>query len=189
MSVKSFCWIFVFMLLSVFVISACQSDQTDTGGARGTESESQITEAKVERVKNLWLEAQNENKLELLDSLYTPESAIQIAGAQKDICGTPMAKQYYQGVHEAFPDLKFEIDDVRPAGDWIVWKWKMQGTNTGSFRGMEPTGKEVVIYGVTINRFEDGMVSEEWAYFDVADFYRQLGYEIVPPQPKGEEGK
>ncbi len=185
MSVKLFRWIFVFMLLSALVIAACQSDQTDTAAGAGSEPE--INEAMVERVKSLWLEAQNEKKLELLDSLYTPESAIQIAGAQKDICGTPMAKQYYKRVHEAFPDLKFEIDDVRPAGDWIVWKWKMQGTNTGEFRGMEPTGKEVVIYGVTINRFEDGMVSEEWAYFDVADFYQQLGFELVPPQPESEE--
>ena len=51
----------------------------------------------------------------------------------------------------AFPDLTFEVLRVSPAdvgedGTMVV-QWLMHGTNTGSLRGLPPTGRTVALPG------------------------------------------
>ena len=41
----------------------------------------------------------------------------------------------------AFPDLKFEVDDMVANGDEIVVRWTARGTNTGDYFGMPADGQ------------------------------------------------
>jgi steroid delta-isomerase-like uncharacterized protein len=87
----------------------------------------------------------------------------------------------------AFPDVKFEIRSHTASPDGrVAAEWIMTGTNTGSFVGLPPTGRKVVLNGADfIDVTEQGIRSVR-GYFDAGDLPRQLGLQIVvQPQTVG----
>src|SRR3984885_16095221 len=52
-------------------------------------------------------------------------------------------------VRRAFPDLRFTADVVISDGQFVVGRWTMTGTNTGTFDlfGLPPTGRPVTLPG------------------------------------------
>ena len=58
-------------------------------------------------------------------------------------------------------------------------------TNGGTHQGATeefgpPTGKQLELGGITIHRFEDGKIVEEWERYDNLSVLQQLG--LVPEQ-------
>jgi len=51
----------------------------------------------------------------------------------------------------------------------------MSGRHQGKFAGAEPTGVEIIISGINIERFQDGKSVEHWSQFDMAGLLRQIG--------------
>jgi steroid delta-isomerase-like uncharacterized protein len=80
-----------------------------------------------------------------------------------------------KGWREAFPDLRVTVDVIVAEGDKVAVRWTASGTNTGTGNGLPATGKHVVGSGLTIFRFVDGKIAEEWSSFDSLALYRQLG--------------
>jgi predicted ester cyclase len=83
--------------------------------------------------------------------------------------------RYHLVMMDAFPDLSFEIDDLIAEGEKVVVRGRMQGTNTGQFRGLPPTGNRVAMGFVTICLFRQGKIAETWGCNDMPGFIRQLG--------------
>jgi steroid delta-isomerase-like uncharacterized protein len=77
--------------------------------------------------------------------------------------------------HLAFPDNKTSIDQVVVDGDMVAYRWTAVGTHQGVYMGVPATGKTVEVQGITITRFEDGLVCEEWASWDKSAVMRTLG--------------
>ena len=75
---------------------------------------------------------------------------------------------YAAGLVASFPDLRFElVSAALTADDSVAAQWVMRGTNTGSFAGLPPTGREVALAGADFIRCgPDGIVAVE-GYFDV----------------------
>ena len=48
--------------------------------------------------------------------------------------------------------------------------------------GLPPTGKQIVVSAVIIDRFKDGKSVEHWSLFDSLGMMQQLGL-VPPPQP------
>jgi len=65
----------------------------------------------------------------------------------------------------------------------IVWHWTSIGTYREAGGRARGTGEEVEIAGGRICRVVQGKISEEWAIWDNAAVFRQLGYTVVPPVP------
>lgn len=85
-------------------------------------------------------------------------------------------KQTIAGYREAFPDLTFSIEDVFAADDKVVIRWGAEGTFENEFMGQQPTGeKGEPVYGIGIDRFEDGKVAESWGQWDTLRFMRNIG--------------
>lgn len=59
----------------------------------------------------------------------------------------------------------------------------MTATNTGPLGDLPPTGKTFHITGMAITRVADGKIVEDETFWNVLDFYKQLGFELTPPQP------
>ena len=85
-------------------------------------------------------------------------------------------------VRRAFPDLRFTADVVISDGQFVVGRWTMTGTNTGTFDlfGLPPTGRPVAMTGQEIFRARDGKLAEIWHQEDVPGMLRQLGLEPPP---------
>jgi steroid delta-isomerase-like uncharacterized protein len=84
----------------------------------------------------------------------------------------------------AFPDLHWQIDLVLAEGDLVAARWTASGTHTGSWAGVEPTGKEASFSGVNIFRFgKDGKVAEIWNHRDDLGLMEQLGALVFAGAP------
>ena len=90
-----------------------------------------------------------------------------------------------EGVKEGFamfgvaiPDLDIAINDLFSAGDKVVTRVTMTGTNTGNLGEMPPSGNKVSVDNIDIIRFEDGVAVERWGQHDSLGFMQQLG--VIP---------
>ena len=85
-------------------------------------------------------------------------------------------RQKYELIHQIFPDARLTIDDMIAEGDRVVLATTMRGTNTGSFMGLPPTGKEVEVFTLDLLTFRDGKIAEAVGAADMLDVLRQLGH-------------
>lgn len=91
--------------------------------------------------------------------------------------------EFFRMYRAAFPDLRFDPQDVIASGDKVVVRVRATGTNTGDFMGMPATGKSMDIQLIDIVRFDDaGLGREHWGVADVMTMMQQLG---VVPMPEG----
>ena len=65
-----------------------------------------------------------------------------------------------------FPDLRIDVVDQVSEGDRVVSRWTLTGTHRG---------RRVTLPGITISRFENGRIAEDWTTSDNLDLLRQLG--------------
>lgn len=68
------------------------------------------------------------------------------------------------------------IEDMFSAHDKIVTRFVWRGTHTGSYAGIEATGKRVQVPGFASWRFEDGKVVEISTIQDQFALLKQAGY-------------
>ena len=91
---------------------------------------------------------------------------------------------------QAFPDLAFDIVSTSEAGGGkVAAEWLMRGTNTGSFRGLPPTGKTIELAGADFIVTDGARINSVVGYFDSGAVPRQLGLQIlVQPHSVGPFG-
>jgi len=75
----------------------------------------------------------------------------------------------------AFPDVQMSVDLVVAEGDMVVMRWTAEGTHTGAWGKIPPTGKRAAFSGVNIFRIRDGKVVELWNHRDDLGLIQQLG--------------
>jgi predicted ester cyclase len=71
-------------------------------------------------------------------------------------------------------DAQFEIHDLVAEGDRVVARLSSSARHTGTFMGIEPTGKRYSIDEIHIFRIRDGQVAEHWHEFDKMSLMQQL---------------
>jgi len=65
-----------------------------------------------------------------------------------------------------FPDLAIRVDDQVTEGDRVVSRWTLDGTHHG---------RRVTLPGITISRFVNDTIAEDWTVSDNAALLQQLG--------------
>ena len=108
-------------------------------------------------------------------------------GSEGEIRGRDNLKAYLQTFLSALPDLKLTVEDVFGEGDRVFSRARLEGTNSGEFNGMPPTGKRIDIRWImNACRVQDGRIIEEWEVLDQMELVRQLGLlEALPLAAKG----
>jgi steroid delta-isomerase-like uncharacterized protein len=87
---------------------------------------------------------------------------------------------YAREMWTAFPDLSFDIVSAAEAGTGLVAaQWLMHGTNTGSFRGLPPTGRRVALPGADFIQVEGHRIRSVQVYFDTRVVPEQLGLQVL----------
>jgi hypothetical protein len=80
----------------------------------------------------------------------------------------------------AFPDLVFDIRSIGHTEEGIVAaQWLMRGTNTGSCRGLPPTGRAVVLAGADFIQVEGDKIRSVQGYFDTRVVPEQLRLQVL----------
>ena len=114
-----------------------------------------------------------------LDEVYAPD--VVWHQPEGDIQGLEEAEQFVAMITIAFPDMSTTVEDVIAEGDKVVTRVTIRGTHQGEVEEYgPPTGKQVELEGITIHRFEDGKIVEEWEAYDNLSMLQQLG--LAPEQ-------
>ena len=75
----------------------------------------------------------------------------------------------------AFPDQRFDIQEVFADGTAVVMTWLWAGTHQGDIPGFPATGKRIGMSGATVYYFDgDGRLTGHWQITDRLGVYQQL---------------
>lgn len=93
--------------------------------------------------------------------------------------GPALYRALASGTRDIFPDMAVTIEDKLAADEKIALRWTMTGTHEGEpMFGVEPTGQEVELTAIEINRFEEGKLIETWTQTDQLGLLQQLGGDL-----------
>jgi len=76
---------------------------------------------------------------------------------------------------KAMPDMHMTVNHMIAERDMVAVYWTASGTNTHEGMGFPATGKHIVVPGMTLFRFSDGKIVEEWSVFDMLSVMQQAG--------------
>jgi len=93
--------------------------------------------------------------------------------------GLEGAREFIAMLHAGMSDVRYAIEDLIAEGDRVVYRWTLQGTHTGVFMGIPPSGKSIRVTGMDMFRLEGGKIVESWASADALGMLQQLG--ALPP--------
>ena len=107
-------------------------------------------------------------------AFFAPGGSLTINGGTPSV-GRSAITEAAQGFMTAFPDLKVYMDDLLQERGKVIYKWTLEGTNSGP----GGTGKRVRISGFEEWRLgNDGLVAESLGNFDAAEYQRQVEHGI-----------
>ena len=129
--------------------------------------------------RRFYEEAWNRGNLDIVDEMVAGDFAGHSL-PDADISGPEEMKQYIAGMREAFPDVKFTVEDQIAEGDMVVTRWTARATHRHAFQGIPPTGKRAEVSGISISRVATGKYVEGWTNWDALGLLQQLG--AVPEQ-------
>lgn len=89
-------------------------------------------------------------------------------------------KDILRAMRAAFPDLVFSIQEQISEGDKVASRFEWTGTHKGTFLGVPATGRSVRVWGVVIDRLEQGRIKDTRIIMDSLGLMIQLGV-ISPP--------
>lgn len=90
-------------------------------------------------------------------------------------------KDILRGMRAAFPDLNFAIKEQIAEGDKVASRFEWAGTHQHEFLGVLATGRQVRVWGVVIDRLEEGRIKDTRIIMDMLGLMMQLG--VFPPPP------
>jgi predicted ester cyclase len=144
--------------------------------SRGTTQETSVSAEENKALARRWFEDLfNAGNLEVADEIIAPEHVNHdptIPGIPSGPEGQKQIVNVYRG---AFTNAHITVEEQLAEGDRVVTRWSGSGTHQGELMGVAPTGNQVTITGLTINRISDGKIVENWSNYDALGMMRQIG--------------
>lgn len=88
-------------------------------------------------------------------------------------------KNVLRSMRTAFPDIYYSTEEQIAEGDKVLTRFEWTGTHRAEFLGVPATGKSVSVWGMVLDRLEDGRIKETRILMDLLGLMIQLG--VVPP--------
>lgn len=125
-------------------------------------------------VKRWGEEIWSKGNLAAIDELFAPDFVChgQPPGVAPDREGH---KQVVTSWRSAFPEAQWVTGDMVAEGDKVAVRWSGRGAHKGQYMGIEPTGKDVTMTGISVLRIAGGKIKEMWTETNVLDVMQQLG--------------
>src|SRR5258707_13659194 len=83
----------------------------------------------------------------------------------------------------AFPDIEWVMDDMVAEGDTVASRFTWRGTHRSAFMGVPPTGKQITVTGMVVDRVVEGHLVESWILMNTLSLLTQLGAVALPGPP------
>jgi steroid delta-isomerase-like uncharacterized protein len=121
----------------------------------------------------------DEGKLEDYSKSHAPDFVAHAEGRRASLEEDIAAAREQR---KALPDMRVKVNALVAEGDLVSVYWTASGTNSAAGWGIPATGKSVSVNGMTLFRFEDGLMKEEWSVFNEYSIMKQLG--LLPTKAK-----
>jgi steroid delta-isomerase-like uncharacterized protein len=121
-------------------------------------------------VRRFFEEVWNQQKLDVMDEVFAPTVVFNGQPVALEVIKTSLA-----GRRAAFPDIQVTVEDQAAEGDKVSTRRTWHGTHQGPYRGIPPTGKRVTWTQISIVRFAEGRIVEDWNVADELSLLQQLG--------------
>jgi steroid delta-isomerase-like uncharacterized protein len=92
-------------------------------------------------------------------------------------------KDILRAMRVGFPDIVFSILEQIAEGDKVASRFEWTGTHKGEFLGIPATGRPVKVWGIVIDRLEDGRIRDTRIIMDTLGLMIQLGALPSSPTP------
>lgn len=126
-------------------------------------------------IRRYFEEVWNNGKLDVLDEIISSDYINHNAGMANPVAGPEGLKPIVSAIREAFPDLKYVIENLVVSDSQIAVHTTMHGTHKGDFFGLAPTNKVIKVSQMQIERIENNKIVEHWRVTDELTMLRQLG--------------
>jgi steroid delta-isomerase-like uncharacterized protein len=144
-----------------------------------------MSEANKQAARRLFEEGFNQGNVAVADEIFAADAVDHDpSNPFPDEHGPEGAKKAVAMYREAFPDLRITVEQQIADGDFVVTRWTSAGTHEGDLMGIPSTGIHGTSSGITMDRFENGMIAETWTHWDTLGLMQQLGA-IPQEQPAG----
>ncbi|SDF78997.1 conserved hypothetical protein, steroid delta-isomerase-related [Terriglobus roseus] len=90
-------------------------------------------------------------------------------------------KDILRAMRTGFPDIVFSIQEQITEHDKVASRFEWTGTHNGEFLGIPATGRPVRVWGIVIDRLEEGRIKDTRIIMDTMSLMGQLG--VLPPPP------
>ncbi len=84
-------------------------------------------------------------------------------------------KDILRAMRAGFPDIVFSIEEQITEGEKVASRFEWRGTHNGEFLGIPATGRHVRVWGVVIDRLENGRIKDTRIIMDTFGLMTQLG--------------
>ena len=146
-------------------MTACSN--SGTGG-------NNMSSEKEARLREFYDQVMNAHNPAMIDSFCTAEFVDHQADPHYP-AGIAGLKAAFNDFFAAFPDVHVTTNSIKAWGDTVMSHITMTGTNSGSWMGMPPTGKQFNIEGMDLIILKDRKASERWGYSEEMKMMTQLG--------------
>jgi steroid delta-isomerase-like uncharacterized protein len=84
-------------------------------------------------------------------------------------------KDTLRAMRSGFPDIVFSIQEQIAEHDKVASRFEWTGTHNSEFLGIPATGRSVRVWGIVIDRLEDGRIKDTRILMDTFGMLSQLG--------------
>src|SRR5580693_6838388 len=89
-------------------------------------------------------------------------------------------KDILRAMRAGFPDIVFSIQEQIAEDDKVASRFEWTGTHKGEFVGISATGHAVKVWGVVIDRLQDGRIKDTRIIMDIPGLMAQLNSPSPP---------
>ena len=139
-----------------------------------------ILEQNKEIARRYYEECWNQGKVDRLDQLVAKDCRYHDPVFPSLAPGIDSLKRHIGLCRNAFPDLRFSLDDMIAERDEVVVHWTAKGTQEGSFLGVSATRKNATVGGTSIYRIKNQKMVEQFVDWNVLTLLEQLGAATAP---------
>ena len=137
-----------------------------------------MSEQNKTNVRRLFEEVWNKGHVPVADELIAA-TYVHHDSSTPDVGRGPESEKKRATLYRnAFPDVRFTIEDLTAEGETVVARWSCRGTHKGDLNGIAATGKQFNVTGISIARFANGKMTEGFVNWDALGLMQQLG--VVP---------
>lgn len=140
-------------------------------------SDAQVTHniSVIRRAYELLAAGDLDGCVDLLDDDFVAN----VPGRREPLHGPGPWRHGAESIAAAFPDLRYDIEDIFGAGDRVTVRLRLTGTHDGPFAGSPATHRPVEFTSIGIYRIAGNRIAEEWISPDRLWLLQQVSVDPV----------